>query len=319
MGFFSGKKGGLPKWVNEASQSNYRLAEQAANRPYQAYTGQRVAGASPLQTQGFNVLGGIKSAADRMGAYQNPFTSEVIDRSLSDLERQRQISGTNDNAKAIAAKAYGGSRQGVADSLTNEAYARESGNLAANLRYQGFNTALGAAQNDVSQQQSLGLAQVNAGGVQQGNEQAMLDSQYDQFAEQRDYPLQQLAIRQSALSNSPYAVKPQGASTFSKIAQGATAAAGVASLFSDKGMKQDIKPANGTNILNKLQSMPVSTWRYKPEQGLGGDEHMGTMAHDFAKQFGGDGKTIDVATAIGANLLGVQQLAKKVKRLEGKK
>ena len=343
-----GKKGGLPGFVEDASKRNLAFADQVASRPYQAYSGQRVAGFTPGQTQGlaavnelggqgqglanqgFSILGGIGTAADRIGAYQNPYTSEVVDRSLADLERQRQIQGTSDNARAIAAGAYGGSRQGVADSLTNEAFAREGGNLAANLRLQGFNTALGAAQTDVAQQQSLGQAQIGAGygalqnqlaagGQMQGQNQALLDQQYADFAEQRDYPLQQLAIRQSALGQTPYAIKPPGPDKLSQIAQGATTAAGIAALFSDKNMKQGIKPMKGTNILSKLEAMPVSEWEYKPETGMDGERHMGTMAQDFAKQFGGDGKTIDVATAIGANLLGVQQLAKKVKKMEGKR
>ena len=92
-----------------------------ANQPIQQFQGQRVAGFTPYQQQafgqvgalgqqgqglaqrGFDILGGIGSAADRISAYQNPFTNEVIDRSMSDLERQRQINGTADAAKAAGA------------------------------------------------------------------------------------------------------------------------------------------------------------------------------------------------------------------------
>lgn len=342
-----GSKGGIPKWVSQAGKENYQFAQQIANRPYTAYSGPRVAqftegqnqalggmnalGASGqgLAQRGFDILGGIGSAADRIGAYQNPFTSEVIDRSLGDLERQRQTARTQDQAKAIAAKAYGGSRQGIADAATNEAYARSAGDLAANLRYQGFNTALGAAQQDVQQQQQLAQAlqgagygalqnQFAAGGAQQGMEQANIDQAYNQFREQQDYPLQQLGILQSALGQTPYNVKAPGPDPFSQLLQGASTAAGIYAL-SDRNMKKNIKPMKGTNILNKLDAMPVSEWEYKPETGMGGERHVGTMAQDFAKQFGGDGKTIDIPTAIGTNLLGIQALNKKVKKLEAKK
>lgn len=367
MGFFSGVKkfaggigigqafnsltgksdqGGIPQWVSDAGRQNYDFAKQIANRPYTPYTGQRVAQFTPGQTQGlgalnalggsgqglaqrgFDILGGIGSAADRIGAYQNPFTNEVINRSLSDLERQRQTARTQDQAKAVAAKAYGGSRQGIADAATNEAYARQAGDLAANLRYQGFNTALGAAQQDVQQQQALAQAlqgagygalqgQLQAGGMEQGQNQANLDQAYAQFREQQDYPLQQLGILQSALGQTPYNIAQPGPDRFSQLLQLGTTVGGLAAL-SDRNMKKNIKPAKGTNILSKLDSMPVSEWEYKDETGMGGKRHIGTMAQDFAKQFGGDGKTIDIPTAIGTNLLGIQALNKKVKKLEAK-
>lgn len=344
-----GSSGGIPKWVSKAGMENYDFAKEIAAKPLQQFQGERVAGFSPFQEQafnqigqlggagaglaqkGFNILGGIGSAADRISAYQNPFTSEVIDRSLADLERQRQISGQVDASKAIAARAFGGSRQAVNDALTNEAYARQAGDLASNLRFQSFNTALGAAQNDVQQQQQLAQALQQAGygaidalgqagGMQQQLSQAQIDAEREKFAEQRDYPLQQLAIRQSALGQTPYNVQPYQPKPdrTSQLLQGAGTVAGIAALFSDKNMKEKIKPVRGTNILNKIDSMPISEWQYKEAEGLGTDRHIGPMAQDFAKQIAGDGKTIDVATGLGTSLLGIQELSKRVKKLEKK-
>jgi len=213
-----------------------------ANSPIQQYQGQRVAGFSPFQQQafsqvgalgqqgqglaqrGFNILGVIGTAADRISAYQNPFTSEVIDRSMADLERQRQISGQVDASKAIAAKAFGGSRQAVNDALTNEAYARQSGDLASNLRFQGFNTALGAAQQDVQQQQQLAQAlqgagygaidaMGQAGGMQQQLEQAQLDSAKEQFYEPQNLQMQRMDFLTGLLSGLPQGGKTSGTST----------------------------------------------------------------------------------------------------------
>ena len=62
-------------------------------------------------------------------------------------------------AQATAAKAFGGSRQGVAQALTNEAFANQGGQLASQLRAQGFQTALGASQQDVANQ--MQAAQLN--------------------------------------------------------------------------------------------------------------------------------------------------------------
>lgn len=211
-----------------------------AQRPLQQYQGDRVAGFDPLQNQafgqmgalagqgqglaqqGFNILGGIGTAADRMSAYQNPFTDEVINRSLSDLERNRQITGTNDAAAATAARAFGGSRQGVQNALTNEAYAKQAGDMASQLRYQGFNTALGAAQQDVSQQQALAQALqgagygaiqggLAAGQEQQGLQQQMLDSEREKFYEPQNQQMQLLDFLTGIASG-----VPQGGSTSGK-------------------------------------------------------------------------------------------------------
>lgn len=217
-----------------------------ARSPIRQYQGERVAGFNPMQQQafgslgalanqgqglaqrGFNILGGIGTADQRIGAYMNPFTSEVIDRSMSDLERQRQMTMQKTNADAINARAFGGSRQAVADSLTNEAYARQMGDLASQLRYQGFNTALGAAQQDVAQQQGLAQALqsagygaleggLNAGSMQQQLEQARLDSAREQFYEPENLQMQRLDFLTGILSGLPQGGKTTGKTSGSSM------------------------------------------------------------------------------------------------------
>lgn len=100
-----------------------------------------------------------QQAAGGINTYMNPYTQQVIDTSMADLERQRQMQQNQLGAQASAANAFGGSRQGIAEAATNEAFARQGGQLAAGLRQQGFNTALGAAQQDVANQ--LAAAQAN--------------------------------------------------------------------------------------------------------------------------------------------------------------
>ncbi len=73
--------------------------------------------------------------------YMNPYQQEVIDASMGDIERQRQQQQLRDRAAAVQAKAFGGSRQGVAEALTNEAFSRTAANTAAQLRSQGFTQA----------------------------------------------------------------------------------------------------------------------------------------------------------------------------------
>ncbi len=102
-------------------------------------------------------MAGQGTIASGMGpniqAFENPYTQQVIDRTQQDIERQRQMATNTLGAQASQAGAFGGSRQGVAESLTNESFARQAADTLAQQRQQGFNTALGAAQN----QQDVGL------------------------------------------------------------------------------------------------------------------------------------------------------------------
>lgn len=150
-----------------------------------------------------NVTAGQLASTD-MSAYMNPYTNEVIDRSLSDLERGRQGAISNTQGQATAAGAFGGSRHGVADSLTNREFADSAGSLSANLRNAGWNTALGAAQFDIgnrlgadqfNSQQGLAGANFRLGAANQlgsqgmaqdANTRANLGTQADLGAQERD-------------------------------------------------------------------------------------------------------------------------------------
>ena len=105
-----------------------------------------------------------QQAAGGIGTYMNPYTQQVIDTTMADLDRQRQMQQNQLGAQASAARAFGGSRQGIAEAETNRAFAQQGGQLAAQLRQQGFNTALGASQQDVANQMQAALANQAAGG-----------------------------------------------------------------------------------------------------------------------------------------------------------
>ena len=108
--------------------------------------------------------------------YMNPYTSQVIDASMVDLEKARQNASQQIGQRAMAAKAFGGSRQGVADALSNSEFSDSAGRTIAQLRSQGFDTAANLMQQDVARQQQTGLSnqaamnqmnQFNAGNLQQ--------------------------------------------------------------------------------------------------------------------------------------------------------
>jgi hypothetical protein len=114
--------------------------------------------------------------------YMNPYENQVVQGALGDIERARQMQISQEGAQATAAKAFGGSRQGVTRSLVDEAALRNAGNLAAQLRQTGF-----------AQAQNLGLSQQQ---MMQQYEQQKLDAA-------RGLGLERLNIAQGALSLQP--------------------------------------------------------------------------------------------------------------------
>lgn len=73
-------------------------------------------------------------------------------------------------------------------------------------------------------------------------------------------------------------------------------------------------PTSGEDALAKLRNLPVATWQYKPETGLGGQTHIGPMAEDFNTQVMGKGPEpfINTVDAIGSLMASVQALDKRM-------
>ena len=87
-----------------------------------------------------------------IGAYQNPFQSQVIDNTLGDLNRARQLQIQSDQDAAIGRGAFGGSRSALLEAETNRNFAEQAGKLASNLRSAGFDRATSLAGQDIDRQ-----------------------------------------------------------------------------------------------------------------------------------------------------------------------
>lgn len=76
-----------------------------------------------------------------VGAYMNPYIANVENAALSRLEGATRQAVNRLGDQALAARAFGGSRQGIAEGVALGEAARSAGELSANLRSQGFNQA----------------------------------------------------------------------------------------------------------------------------------------------------------------------------------
>lgn len=186
--------------IKQAFLENYEFAKGVANQPYQAYTGPRVAQFSGDQQLLFDKVRQMANQpqsflAGNINQYMNPYQDEVINRFQTDLERQRQLADQNVNANAVSRGAFGGSRQAVAQSENTRNFMDTSARNLANLRAQGFDTAAQLMQSDINRaNQGLNFLG-QTGALQQGQVQRNYDTAYQDFLQQRDYPLKQLQIR----------------------------------------------------------------------------------------------------------------------------
>lgn len=103
-----------------------------------------------------------------------------------------------------------------------------------------------------------------------------------------------------------------------QLAGSAMGAAGTA-YASSKSFKGDIIPAVVDSILQELLDIDVVKYRYKSEVTDDGKNHIGVIAEDIPQQLvTSDGKHIDLMDFTTYLLVGIQQLAKKIEKLEQK-
>jgi hypothetical protein len=76
--------------------------------------------------------------------FLNPATQSIVDASMADIERARQVQQAHD-AQKFGAGSWGGSRQGIEGAKTNEAFQRTGASASADLRGRAFDSALQGA------------------------------------------------------------------------------------------------------------------------------------------------------------------------------
>lgn len=246
----------LPDWAIPYAQNVLGKGEALSNTPYQAYTGERIAPASTLQTQAFTSAGAMQPSATTGAAteqalntsydpyatgqfnaqtsqqYMDPYMQNVVNIQQREAQRQADITGTQRNAQAVQAGAFGGSRQAIMDAEaarnlatqkgdiqaqglqsaysrgqtqfnTEQQLAEQSKQYGAGLGLQGLQTALTGANQEFQQGVDVNKLQQTAGATQQAQTQAGLSQQYQDFLDQKRAPYQQLEFQSNLLRGTP--------------------------------------------------------------------------------------------------------------------
>ena len=180
--------------------------------------------------------------------YMNPYLQNTLAPSLQILNQQYGMQNVANNAQATQAGAFGGSRMGVQNALTNQAQNLATNQLVGNAYNQAYNTANTNMQNAANlgiQGAQAGLAGVNAqqagynaagnagnnlanigtqqlnaqqgiaglqnayGSQQQQQQQNILNQGMANYSTMQQYPMQQLAQLESLYTGAPQNVTTQ--------------------------------------------------------------------------------------------------------------
>ena len=244
----------VPDYLQDLYTEASRRGLEAASMGFQPYTGEMVAGLTPDQAQAMQATRGLfgqAMALDPRSAlaglarqetptvqaaslldtdiarYQDPYTEQVLEPALADIQRRQDIAQQRAQSRAIRAGAFGGSRSAILEAEATRPFAEEAAQTIAGLRSRGFGQALSMAEADAARRQQAAINQANLelrarqqqagllggelgeqyrtlgllsgiGGQQQALEQARLQAQRAEFERELDFPLRQLGILQAA-------------------------------------------------------------------------------------------------------------------------
>jgi hypothetical protein len=124
-----------------------------------------------------------------------------------------------------------------------------------------------------------------------------------------------------ASANNQFTVRAAGGYRFftnATMTTGQQMAAGGSSwvVISDRTRKEDFLAVDGEELLARVRTLPVSTWRYRDEVDRS-TFHIGPMAQDWHQAFGftTDDRGINMSDFDGVNLAAIQALDTQVQRL----
>jgi hypothetical protein len=243
---------GLPAWALPYAQDTLAKQSALSERGYQPYGEDRIAGFSPLQEQARTQAAGMQTnqgVGQGMGIagqvaqgglntqnfgqaqadqYMSPYMQNVVDIQKREAQRQSGIQGTQQQAQAAQAGAFGGSR----DAIMRAERERNLGTQMGDIQAQGSQAAYTNAQQQFNTDQARGLQGMQLAGnaantlgqlggqqfqqgmdinklqsaygtQEQGLRQAGLSQAYQDFQNQQAFPQQQLGYMANMINGLP--------------------------------------------------------------------------------------------------------------------
>lgn len=140
--------------------SGYTAAKATGEQGYNA-TQAQAASLNRNQIRDINGGNTLEQLPQYLKGFDQSYQQNVIDAALKDLDRSRVMTMQGSDAAAARAGAWG-SRRDILDAETNRGFADAAARTSADLRNQGFQTALGSLSQDQQRQLAAGAANQNA-------------------------------------------------------------------------------------------------------------------------------------------------------------
>jgi hypothetical protein len=212
----------LPEWARGYAKDTLAKASALTDinkNPYQQYGGQRIAGFQPLQEQAFKTVGGMDAGPTGfkagIGEYMSPYMQNVVDVEKREAARQAGIAGTQQQAQATQAGAFGGGRDAIMRAERERNLSQQMGDIQARGSQAAYEQAANQFRQGIQQQSGLAQLQGQMGAQQQQQAQRPLDVAYQDFLNQQNYPYKQLGFMSDMVRGLPL-----GQQSTSQIYQG---------------------------------------------------------------------------------------------------
>ena len=200
----------LPAWAQGYAKDTLANAANLTDinkNPYQTYSQPRIAGFAPMQEQAqtaaSNMSGGPEAFQQNIGSYMSPYMQNVVDVQKQEAARQSGIMGTQQQAQATQAGAFGGGR----DAIMRAERERNLGQQMNQIQAQGSQAAYDQAANQfrqgITQDVAINQLQNQYGGQQQAQAQKGLDLGYQDFTNQQNYPYKQIGFMSDLVRGLP--------------------------------------------------------------------------------------------------------------------
>lgn len=292
--------------ANPVVQSATQNLVQSAVQQSKTTPGQLVSPTTAQQQQGYNQVGQISGIAapylqaatnaitgmpqfnaQTIQSYMSPYTSQVVQATMAQLQNQDRQQQQSLTGNAISAGAFGGDRAAVASGILGGQQDLANNATIANLENSGYQNA----ESELNTQQQTGLqtaqtALSGALGAANANIQAGTQQQQTQTAIDQanvEFPYQNLSWLSSLLGTAGSTLggttsgTSYGTSTQTGTSNIGSILGGITSLFSlsDERAKENIK-----GIGKLFDGTPVVKYNYKGDA----TTHVGLLAQDVEKR-----------------------------------
>ena len=187
----------LPAWARPYAQETLakgKALTEAGAAP--TYGGERYAGLSNLQKSAIGSIGTPEAYNKSIQGFMSPYAQNVIDIQKREAGRQAGIMGTQQQAQATQAGAFGGYRQGIQDAERNRNLAMQMGDIQQRGSEAAYQNAQQALQRDIANKMQLGS-------LEQADMQRPLDIAYQDYLNQQNYPYKQLGFMSDLIRGTP--------------------------------------------------------------------------------------------------------------------